>query len=237
METFYDGKRFCKHTETEQLIGSGETPPSWPMDVRDKDGIYIVRYKIQSVLPRFDSDAYRAIIAEGLGMWSHVCGIEFIEDDAIGWGGIEFGLYPQPQPGGVLADCMLPWDKGPNSRSKMTGREWLPLRMDPAERWSNSHNPRADYVDPVRVIGHEGGHGIGISHIDEGNLMAPMYSVKIKGPQIGDIRQAVARYGEPRAKRIPTQPRTDRAFRDVCKLLSEAHQIVIRNTDGSEVIL
>ena len=226
----YDGIILCAHASTEAFLEGGQRPPAWPDAVRDLDGIYTVRWRVQQRLPQFDDDAYREIIKEAFSGWESVCGIRFLEDDRSGYGGIEFGLYPQAQPGGVLADCQLP-----NATTRPS--DWLDLRMDHSEAWTVSRNPPANRIDVVRVICHEAGHGIGISHITNGNLMAPMYSARIGAPQAGDIEQARARYGMPRASRPPQKPRTDRAFRDVCKLLSEAHQIVIRNADGSEVIL
>lgn len=228
----YDGAVLCKHSGTEQFLEGGQRPPAWPDALRDDDGYWVVQWRVQAYLRAFDRDTYRAIIREALGMWESVCAIRFIENNRAGYGGIEFGLYPAPQPGGVLADCQLPSLDMPPST-------WLDLRMDDSELWSNSKNPASNYVDPVRVICHEAGHGIGISHISDGNLMAPIYSTRIGAPQIGDINQARARYPLPAPKpQQPTSPpRTDRKFREVCKLLAEAHQIVIRNPDGSEVML
>ena len=225
----YDGTILCAHASTEAFLEGGQRPPAWPDAVRDSDGIYTVRWRVQRRLPQFDDDAYREIIKTSLSHWESVCGIRFLEDDRSGYGGIEFGLYPEPQPGGVLADCQLPL-------LGMSPADWLALRMDHSEAWTLSKNPPSNRIDIVRVICHEAGHGIGISHIASGNLMAAMYSMKIGAPQAGDIEQARARYGMPKASR-PAPPRTDRAFRDVCKLLAEAHQIVVRNADGSEVIL
>lgn len=225
----YDGTILCAHASTEAFLEGGQRPPMWPDAVRDSDGIYTVRWRVQRRLPQFDEAAYREVIVQSLAPWESVCGIRFLEDDSAGYGGLEFGLYPQPQPGGVLADCQLPLDG-------MSPAAWLALRMDHSEAWVVSKNPPANRIDITRVICHEAGHGIGISHIASGNLMAAMYSAKIGAPQAGDIEQARARYGMPKASR-PMQPRTDRAFRDVCKLLAESSQIVIRNADGSEVIL
>lgn len=206
----YENKPFCAHQNSATILEGLEKPPAWPVSMKDDDGYYIVRWRVDKYLPQFTQDVYRAIIKSAFGMWENVCGIRFVEDDASGRGGIRFGLYPDARPGGVLADCMLPWDRGERSSSRMKGDEWLDLRVDYAEAWSNSQNPGVNQIDPVRTIGHEGGHGIGIEHIEEGNLMAPMYSRKIAVPQIGDIRQATIRYPvptpRPRVNPLPVDP-------------------------------
>jgi hypothetical protein len=97
----------------------------------------------------------------------------------------------------VLADCELPCFSNGVIRQ-------LRCRVDNSENFVLCVGPPpVGKIDVGRVLTHELGHGaIGTGNIENGNLMAPMYSEKIWLPQDGDKVQALARYG----KRIPVTP-------------------------------
>lgn len=76
-------------------------------------------------------------------------------------------------------------------------------RYDSTESWVVSENPGNTVIDLARVACHEIGHVLGIPHIEGGNLLAPTYSVTVRRPQVGDIREAQARYGPPLSPPAP----------------------------------
>ncbi|OWY60495.1 hypothetical protein B7486_68875, partial [cyanobacterium TDX16] len=84
-------------------------------------------------------------------------------------------------PGRVLADCMLPCGSGGSRRTTLT------MRIDNSESWAPD--------DLLAVVAHELGHGWGLGHLKEGNLMQPYYTRKIRTPQAGDAFEMVRRYG------------------------------------------
>ncbi len=94
-------------------------------------------------------------------------------------------------PGGVLADCELPY----GSQSQ------LRMRLDTSERWKRD-------IDPDRVIAHECGHALGILHLPGSNvaLMNAMYSRNIDRPQPLDARECDVRY--PGGPVVPVPPPT-----------------------------
>lgn len=89
----------------------------------------------------------------------------------------------------------LAWSELPCGFTKA---QWRVLQQmyDTGDIYVIADNPPGNRVDFVRVACHEIGHAIGISHINVGNLLAPMYSAQIRWPQRGDIMEAVMRYGQ-----------------------------------------
>jgi hypothetical protein len=67
-------------------------------------------------------------------------------------------------------------------------------------------NPPSNRLDLGRVCRHELGHFLGIGHISDGNLMAPVYSSTIALPRNGDVTEARARYGAPAPVAPPSVP-------------------------------
>lgn len=132
---------------------------------------------------------------EAFAGWSEVCGIRFQVLSA-GVGNIHITTGRIDGPSGTLA-----WSELPGTNTGSNGR--LTQKYDSAEPWVIAVNPPGNKTDLVRVIRHEGGHAIGISHIGNGNLMAPMYSRTIHKPQAGDIAEAQARYGKPSGNPAP----------------------------------
>jgi len=92
-------------------------------------------------------------------------------------------------PGNVLAQCQLPCGVRPDAQ--------LFCDVDDSELYVLGENPPAGRVDLGRTLRHEYGHGIGIGHISDGNLMAPRYSSSLWTLKNGDIMEGRARYGDP----------------------------------------
>ena len=136
-------------------------------------------------------------------------------------------------PGGMLAQCYLPYPG-------ITAKHSLRCEVDKAEgaAWCISDNPPSNRLDLVRVLTHEIGHGLGVSHLGEqsGALMAPFYSSKIGWPQAADVAEVVARYGmpveQPKAPEIPTTAEWEA---ELLRIISKGGRVVVRFADGREV--
>lgn len=170
----FDGTKVCGVPDH-----AGSADCQWPM--RD------VAVFASGQLGQVDLDAATRQALDG---WNKVCGINLsvttnrrTSNVVITQGGIDSG-------GGTLAWSELPCFGGGAIRQ-------LTQKYDTGEVWTIAENPPANKIDAVRVICHEVGHAIGISHIADGNLMAPVYSASLRWPQRGDIAEARARYGLP----------------------------------------
>jgi hypothetical protein len=88
----------------------------------------------------------------------------------------------------------------------------LPLRQmyDTGEIWSaalRKSELQARLIPLVVTAAHEIGHALGLGHSNDPNaLMYPSLNVQAWGPQSWDVREARARYGEPRPKPTPPPP-------------------------------
>lgn len=136
-----------------------------------------------------------------LPAWNNVCGIRLSMTTNLKTAHIAVGVGRIDGPGSILAQNQLPCG--------FTANNWRQLRgeYDASEAFVIAENPPPNRIDLVRVCAHETGHGIGINHIGDGNLMAPSYSGRIALPQNGDIVEARARYGAPTAApQPPTVP-------------------------------
>jgi hypothetical protein len=122
-------------------------------------------------------------------MWESECGLWFDEVDSKE----NFVVTSMSQqPGGVLADCTLPYQ--------------FPVRMriDASEPWSIASNPPPNRVDLLVVLAHEIGHGIGLDHGGD-SLMKPVYDPCMT---IGDWERQIVRqaYGPPRPRQPQVPP-------------------------------
>jgi hypothetical protein len=129
--------------------------------------------------------------------WNRVCGIRLALVANAGEAHIVVTQGRIDGPMGTLAWSELPCGFTPNQWRK------LKQQYDTGEMWTIAENPPGNKIDAVRVLRHEIGHAIGISHIAAGNLMAPTYSASIRDVQRGDVLEAVSRYGKPAAVPAP----------------------------------
>lgn len=176
----YDGLSVCRVSGLENLGEANRWPRSHAAPTR-------LSWQVVSDLPGIARDAFRTAVAEACLRWSGVCGLEFFEGS-----GSDANLLVTTQregPGGVLADCELPYP-GIDSRAS------LKLRVDEADAWAIADNPPPNRVGLVHVLTHEIGHGVGLGHGPQGCLMAPTYSPRVNRPQSWDVVEARARYGD-----------------------------------------
>jgi hypothetical protein len=187
-EPNYEGASFCEFQQKEEARGGlckwDMRPPvvPWFSTVRDGE------------LGGLSAAGVRGAIEEACSRWEAVCGLSFFEAQSHKHAllVISAGIRGEG-PGGTLAWSELPC--GPDRQ--------LAQQYDRKERWVIADNAPSNRIDLTRVICHEVGHAIGISHIGSGNLLAPTYSTRINRPQAGDIVEAQARYGRPAEKRKP----------------------------------
>lgn len=200
----YEGHRYCQMETPEQFGGS---LMQWPMSD--------INWSINSdvSLPNWTMDGLQQAISAAWSGWSRVCNIRPAFSGFNRPAHITIAIRKIDGPGQVLADCQLP-NGDPNAR--------LAMRIDQSESYVNSENPPDFAVDLVRVTRHELGHGIGISHIQGANLMAPVYSAKIADCQVGDIAEAVARYGKPSPNQPPpVEPPSQGELRKIGEVLMD----------------
>jgi len=135
---------------------------------------------------------------EAIGYWNEVCGInlQMSSNPKTSHIRVNFGVIDGPS--GTLAISELPCGMIASALRQMQ------QTYDTSEGWVIAENPPANKIDAVRVFAHEIGHAIGISHIDAGNLLAPIYSQTIRRPCAGDIKEAVVRYGLRPSTPVPT---------------------------------
>lgn len=222
-ETSYDGYRYCAH-QGESAPINGDGPPCWPHKR--------ITWKVKQGLPQFASDAYRAAISEAFNRWAKVCGITPVEASPGETPNIVFEVISET-PGGKLAQAYLPY---PGITSKHT----LQCQLDRAEgaAWCISDNPPLNRIDLTRVLVHEIGHNLGMSHLGEhsGAIMAPVYSPQIGCPQIADRQEAVARYGMPvEQPKVPEIPTTAEGEAELLRIIAKGGKVVVRFADGREV--
>jgi hypothetical protein len=140
-------------------------------------------------LPGLTAQQLQQGFAEGIAPWAEVADIEFVHLPA-GTVNIEAVDHAKDGPDGVLADSMLPC----NFTASMTANQ----RYDSTDRWP--------YERYVKVVRHEVGHALGISHISQrGNIMFPSLDMGVArlGPQ--DIAEITGRYGK-RVGPVPVPP-------------------------------
>lgn len=180
-------------------------------------------------LPGLTVSDCEAATQEALERWSRVSGFRHQKasgrtaDITINTGAID-------GQSGTLAWMELPPGEGATR----------PLKglVDTSEDWVISDNPPSHKIDLIRVLCHELGHALGISHIEAGNLMAPTYSSAISRPQFGDITQVRARYGlpvEPKPNpNPPTDPSPELPGSNACTCLADTAKAFGVPTDKAE---
>jgi len=185
-----------------QAIGSN--PSRWPRDAT-------IRYRLALPgLPGVSRDALRAVFRAACDWWEAECGLWFDEVDSKE----NFAVTSMSQqPGGVLADCTLPYE--------------FPVRMriDASEPWSIASNTPPNRVDLLIVLAHELGHGIGLDH-GGNSLMKPVYDPRMV---IGDWERQIVRqaYGPPRPRQPQGPPPTPEDIR-LAEWVLRQGQLVLR---------
>lgn len=144
----------------------------------------------QLTLPGLTAEQIAAAWLDAIGNWNAVCGVD-----------LRLAGTGRPnilaKSGGIDgASGTLAWSYLPGAPSPMTDQ--LAQLYDTAERWT--------YAFLSEVLTHEIGHGIGMPHSSDPNDIMYPYSHggSIPKPQAGDVRGAVARYGQPLPVPTPT---------------------------------
>lgn len=149
-----------------------------------------LRYHVVGSLPSLSKAQTDDAFAEALSYWTAVCAIVFTPVDEPTKANLLCKVGKIDGPSSTLAWCELPCGKDSTSTQ-------LNSLFDSGEPWVISADPPSARIDAVRVICHEMGHGIGLDHGPDGNLLAPYYDKTIRKPQSWDIAEAQLRYGKP----------------------------------------
>lgn len=179
MSSDFDGCRICNVPDH-----LGDVSVRWPAEYKRNLMIFAAGNVGQVPLD--------LAIELALKAWNDVCGVRMSMSTNPKTAHLVLEVGPIDGPGKVLAQNELPVGFfGPANVRQLRGL------YDSSERVVLADNPPSDKLDLGRIARHELGHFLGISHITDGNLMAPTYSSRIRLPQNGDILEARARYGDP----------------------------------------
>ena len=188
-----------------QPAAIGSNPSRWPRDAT-------IRYRVALAgLPGVTRDAFRSCFRAACDMWENECGLWFDEVDSKE----NFTITSMSQqPGGVLADCTLPYQFP------------VMMRVDASEPWSIASNPPPNRVDLLVVLAHELGHGIGLDHGGD-SLMRPTYDPRMN---IGDWERRLVReaYGPPRKRPGPQPPKPTAEEIKLAEWVLRNGQLVLR---------
>ena len=188
-----------------QPAAIGANPSRWPRDAT-------IRYRLALPgLPGVSRDALRTVFRAACDWWEAECGLWFDEVDSRE----NFVVTAmQQQPGGVLADCTLPYQ--------------FPVRMriDASESWAIGTPIPNNRVGLLPVLAHELGHGIGLDHGGD-SLMRPTYDPRMA---IGDWERQLVRdaYGPPRKRPGPQPPKPTAEEVKLAEWVLRNGQLVLR---------
>lgn len=198
-----------------QPAAIGSNPSRWPRDAT-------IRYRLALPgLPGVSRDALRTVFRAACDWWEAECGLWFDEVDSRE----NFVVTSMTQqPGGVLADCTLPYQ--------------FPVRMrlDASEPWAIGEPIPNNRVGLLPVLAHEIGHGLGLDHGGD-SLMRPVYDPRMT---IGDWERQIVRqaYGPPRPRSTPTNPGSPSnpaADAELFKFVTRGGRLVLLVRDGLSV--
>jgi hypothetical protein len=154
-----------------------------------------LRYGFKSYVNGVDEATQRDLAKQGTEFWMEACGIWIREAKS-----------------GEKAEVVL--DTGRGRQDNFDGSSgtlaWafvagFLMKFDADENWTA--DPNKNGISWLEVFDHEFGHILGVSHLGDGNLMAPFYKRGLFKPQAGDIREVQARYGKPTwTPEEPTDP-------------------------------
>jgi hypothetical protein len=158
-----------------------------------------VTWAVTGLLPGISEGEQLDAYAVAWQRWADVCGVRPEYTRNARTAHVLMGSGRIDGPSGTLAWSQLPCGEV----------QQVEQRYDTLDVWCVCHEgmPPRGKIDLVRVACHEIGHALGMPHIGEGNLMAPVYSVHVWTPQRGDIEDMIRRYGPRRVAPPPVQPK------------------------------
>lgn len=144
------------------------------------------------------ADQVLAAIRWAWAQWAAVCGIKPEQAASAAEAHVVIECRTIDRAGGTLA-----WSELADGTERQKGQ-----RYDASEAWVSQLGASvpSTRIDLGRVACHEIGHVLGIPHLGNGNLMQPLYDIRIWTPQAGDIAEAVARYGPSLPSTPPAPP-------------------------------
>jgi hypothetical protein len=152
--------------------------------------------------PGMDEQAVKDTFMWVFASWAKVCAIRPTFTTDQGEANVLINFGPIDRAGGTLAWSELPCGSNPRFCKQL---------FDSGEPWVFSAKPPRFQMDLGATGAHEVGHVLGLPHLQQGNLLQPMYQEGLREPQAGDIQEVQARYGPPSAEApnpLPTPGKT-----------------------------